>query len=317
MTAGQHEVRAESFRHEALLYEGIEEFVDLTASFIREAVDASEPVYAVVSAEKIERLRSAVGNEPDVRYADMADVGSNPARIIPAWRSFVEECEAERRPFRGIGEPIWAERTPAELVECERHEALLNLALADSRGWLLCPYDAGRLPEPVLEEASRNHPFLWSDLGHASSASVRSAEHIEAPFDEPLPEPPLETQLMSFGADDLHDVRAFVEERAVLAGLGRSRTADLLLAADEVVSNTLRHGGGRGEIRMWREVDTLLCEISDTGRIVDPLAGRRRPNGTEEQGYGLWLVNQVCDLAQIRTFPTGSVIRLHVRFAGD
>jgi hypothetical protein len=29
-----------------------------------------------------------------------------------------------------IGEPIWAECTPDELVECQRHETLLNLAFA-------------------------------------------------------------------------------------------------------------------------------------------------------------------------------------------
>jgi len=313
MDIRQNEVAVDAFRHEALLYDGIDEFVDRTAAFIREGVDASEPIYAVVSSEKIERLRSAVGDSAEVRYADMAEVGSNPARIIPAWRSFVEECETTGRPFRGIGEPIWAERTVAELVECERHEALLNLALAGTRGWLLCPYDTARLSERVLAEAGRNHPFLWLDGAHAGSALARAADAIEAPFDEPLPETPTEAQLISFGRNDLHDVRAFVEERAVLAGLGRSRTADLLLAADEVVSNSLRHGGGHGELRMWSDPDTLLCEISDTGQILDPLAGRRRPDGTEERGYGLWLVNQVCDLVQIRTFPSGSVVRLHIR----
>jgi anti-sigma regulatory factor (Ser/Thr protein kinase) len=313
MDIQRNEVTVDAFRHEALFYEGIDEFVDLTASFIREGVDASEPVYSVVSSEKIVRLRSAVGDSANVRYDDMAEIGSNPARIIPAWRSFVEESEASGRPFRGIGEPIWAERTAAELVECERHEALLNLALVGSRGWLLCPYDTERLPKPVLEEAARNHPFLWSDGGHAESAFARAAERIEAPFDEPLPDAPPEAQLISFGAKDLHEVRAFVEEHAMLAGLSRSRSADLLLAADEIVSNSLRHGGGHGELRMWSDPDALLCEISDTGRILDPLVGRRRPDGTEEQGYGLWLVNQVCDLVQIRTFPTGSVIRLHIR----
>jgi anti-sigma regulatory factor (Ser/Thr protein kinase) len=305
-----------AFRHEALLYEGIDEFVDRTASFVRDAIDASEPVYAVVSSEKIERLRSEVGDHPDVRYADMAEVGSNPARIIPAWNGFVEECEASGRPFRGIGEPIWAERTAAELVESERHEALLNLALANSRGWLLCPYDVSELPDPVLREASRNHPFLWSSLGHEDSDSALDAERIGAPFDRALPEAPLDAQLISFGANDLSDVRAFVEERAVLFGLSRARTADVLLAADEAVSNSLRHGGGRGELRMWNEPGAVICEISDAGRILDPLAGRRRPKATEEQGYGLWLANQVCDLVQIRTFPTGSVVRLHVRFEG-
>ena len=303
-----------SFRHEALLYAGLEEFVERTATFIGDAIEEREPVLAVVSPEKIERLRSAVGDRGDVRYADMAKIGSNPARIIPLWRTFVEECEAAGRSFRGVGEPIWAERTPAELVECERHEALLNLALSGAQGWLLCPYDVDRLPALVLEEAGRNHPLMWAQGSHSSSSSARAIDWIEAPFEHPLPDAPTGAALMSFGAQDLHDVRSFVEDVAVLSGLSRERTADLLLAADEVVSNSLRHGGGWGEVRMWREPGVVLCEISDSGRILDPLAGRRRPQATEEQGYGLWLANQVCDLVQIRTFRTGSVVRLHVRF---
>ena len=53
---------------------------------------------------------------------------------------------ARGRPMRGIGEPIWAERSPAELVECQRHESLLNVAFAGSAGfYLMCPYDTTSL----------------------------------------------------------------------------------------------------------------------------------------------------------------------------
>jgi hypothetical protein len=77
----------------------------------------------VVSAAKIGLLRSALGCDADrVAFADMADVGANPARIIPAWRDFVAGNDLDRRRARGIGEPIWAGRSPAELVECQRHE---------------------------------------------------------------------------------------------------------------------------------------------------------------------------------------------------
>jgi hypothetical protein len=49
--------------------------------------------------------------------------------------------------LRGIGEPIFPERDRQVLIECERHEALLNLAFAGSeRFWLLCPYDVAALP---------------------------------------------------------------------------------------------------------------------------------------------------------------------------
>ena len=94
-------------------------------------------------------------------FADMADVGTNPARIIPAWREFVDAHAGQGRRLRGIGEPIWAERSPDELVECQRHEALLNLAFAGAEDfWLLCPYDVDALGADVIDKAHRSHPAV-------------------------------------------------------------------------------------------------------------------------------------------------------------
>ena len=45
---------------------------------------------------------------------------------------------------------------------------------------------------------------------------------------------------------------------------------------------------------------------------TEPLVGRERPAGPAG-GYGLWLANQLCDLVQVRSFPAGSVVRLHMR----
>ena len=56
----------------------------------------------------------------------------------------------------------------------------------------------------------------------------------------------------------------------------------------------------------------MLCEISDRGRFDEPLAGRVRPAPDQPDGRGLWLVNQLCDLVQIRSSPAGNVVRLHM-----
>ena len=73
------------------------------------------------------------------------------------------------------------------------------------------------------------------------------------------------------------------------------------------------HGGGGGPMRVWEEDATLICEVSDTGRIHQPLAGRERAQDGQIGGLGLWLANHVCDLVQVRSFPGGTTVRLHKR----
>ena len=304
------------FQHDALFYDGAAEFVDRTVAFIDDSLARREPILVVVSAEKIGLLRDRLGGEPDgVRFADMAQIGQNPARIIPAWREFVAEQAPLGRRFRGIGEPIWAERSASELVECERHEALLNLAFAGApTWWLACPYDTGSLAPTVLEEAKRNHPHLVDGDERHESRTYRGLGAVASPFDEPLPEPTTAPVRYTFGgnAAPLSVVREHVGNAASAFGLDRARTADLVLIVNEVATNSIRHGGGSGVLRIWEDGSSLICEVSDAGRIEDPLVGRGRPSTDRGSGFGLWLANQLCELVQIRTFPTGSVVRLHV-----
>src|SRR4051812_42993977 len=78
------------FQHEALMYSGVDEFLAGTAAFLREGAAAGEPMLVVVDAAKIAMLREELGSDAEaVQFADMAGVGANPARIIPAWREVV------------------------------------------------------------------------------------------------------------------------------------------------------------------------------------------------------------------------------------
>lgn len=305
----------DGFRHEALLYAGEADFVARTTSFIQEGVASGEPVFVVVRPEKISTLREELGPQADaVRFADMWEVGRNPARIIPAWKAFVDEHRSVGRPVRGVGEPIWASRDADELVECERHEALLNLAFADAHDlWLLCPYDTRSLPASVIEEASRNHPFVLDDGGHRRTTEFRRLPEIAEPFDAPLSEPPVDAETFPFGTMDLGSIRAAVDRHATRSGLGAARSADLVLAVNEVATNSVRYGGGRGTLRMWVSNGSVVDEIRDHGHIDPPLVGREEPTLEQGSGFGVWIANQVCDLVQVRTFPEGSVVRLHMR----
>ena len=57
----------------------------------------------------------------------------------------------------------------------------------------------------------------------------------------------------------------------------------------------------------------VVCEISDRGRVADPLADRRLPLADGARGRGFWIANNVCDLVQVRSGDDGTVVRLHVR----
>jgi len=312
-----HELDPTAFHHEALLYEGDDGFLGGTLPFVRGAIAAEEPILIAVSARRIALLKEALGADADrVRFANMAELGANPARIIPAWQEFVVEHAARGRRLRGIGEPIWAGRSGAELDECHRHEALLNLAFADAKGFrLMCPYDTSALAPDVVAEAARNHPHVRSAERVEASPAWSGLEEIAAPHRAPLSPPPADAFELSFDLSTMAAARAEVARRASAAGLN-GRTDDLVLAVSELLTNSVRHGGGAGTLTIWRDGGAVICEVYDHGTIRDrPLVGRERPLRGQLGGYGLWLVNQLCDLVQLRTVPTGNVVRAHMRLA--
>jgi anti-sigma regulatory factor (Ser/Thr protein kinase) len=308
--------RQDAFEHAAFLYGDEREYVAGIVPFLREGVAAGEPTLVVVNADRIGQLRASLDGHADgVHFADMAYVGRNPARIIPAWRRFVDEHGKDGRRLRGVGEPIWAGRSPAELTECQRHESLLNLAFAGGQPWgLRGPYDSPALPAAVIDEARRTHPVVVEDGTRRESASYHGLQAVgAATFDGPLPEPPGRPPELIFETGPLDQLRRVVAAKAAAAGFGAAQRADLVLAVNEVAANSLRHGGGKGILRVWQEGGTLICEVRDAGQLDDPLVGREHPGAETDDGRGVWLANHLCDLVQLRSSDAGTVARLHMR----
>ena len=301
-----------SFRHELFFYGGESNFLDGALPYVRTGLAAGENVMVAVDRDQIESLRSELGRDADkVTFTDVTVVGRNPAAIIPLWHDFVEHSSG--RPCRGLCEPAWPSRSAAALVECRNHEALIDVAFGEGPAWnLLCSFDESTLPEHVIADARATHQYLVN----GEESHPNSAYELGAPGwlgrDDPLTAPPASTQQVDFGRRSLGDVRSAVEDHALAVGLSAARTADFVLAMNELVGNSVRHGGGGGELRLWREGDSVVGEVSDQGTITDPLAGRRRPTPEQDGGRGLWIANQVCDLLEIRSEPGATVVRAHV-----
>ena len=313
MTTGR---RPAALRHRALMYRDNREYAAAVSSFLREGLAAGGRAYAVVADERRDQVRAALGPRvARVEFADMTNLGGNPARIIPAIEALVADGS---QPARVVAEPTWPGRNAAELCEVIRHEALLNLALERTPAQVLCPYDAARLPGHVLADVCRTHPQVTRGDGKGAGKGhrYRGPGRLPASCTAPLPPPPVVADVLRFEAD-LRGVRGFVAGHARAAALSEGRCAELVLAVSEVAANTLKHAGGSGTVGCWQARGELICEVRDRGHIDDPLAGRRLPAAAQVGGHGLWLVHRCVDLAEVRSGRDGTVTRLHVRLPGS
>ena len=61
--------------------------------------------------------------------------------------------------------------------------------------------------------------------------------------------------------------------------------------------------------RILDETGPVRVDAHDAGFIGDPLVGRRVPDPMQEDGRGVWMANQLCDLVQIRSSDAGTIVR--------
>ncbi|GAA1153231.1 anti-sigma factor RsbA family regulatory protein [Kribbella jejuensis] len=281
------------FQHEFFVHASDEEFVQRSAAFISEGLAAGETIVAVLPPQRFAGLRDALGAAHDeVRFVDMTVAGGNPARLIPFWRSILEEHPG---PVRGLGEPAYPGRSAAAYDEVLLHEALSALAFADDRSFrLCCAYEATVGIDPTVTH---------SDPGALAEKEFRTA----------LDGVPDRAERWEFGPAELGQVRQWLSGQAASHGVSRDRLEDLSLALHEICTNSIRFGGGRGRLAVWIASGALICDVTDGGRIDNLLVGRVLPPLDGLGGRGVWLANQLCDLVQLRSGDDFTQVRLHTR----
>ncbi|PZG83964.1 anti-sigma regulatory factor, partial [Streptomyces sp. NTH33] len=148
---------------------------------------------------------------------------------------------------------------------------------------------------------------------HSGSAGQRESaayapEHVVARYNEPLPAVP-DALSFPFTRQTLSQARHVATAEGARLGLAGIRLEDLALVTAELTTNSVVHGGGSGELRVWERDGYVLCEVRDRGRLDDPLAGRRPAVRDRRGGRGLLLVNLVADLVRVHSGEDGTTIR--------
>jgi anti-sigma regulatory factor (Ser/Thr protein kinase) len=301
----------EGLSHLALFYGSTREYLAGVLTHLQTSLKRYEPSFVAVPAPKADLLRDQLNGEAaQVLFADMTELGRNPARIIPRVRAFIDDHAGQRVSY--VAEPIWPTRSAEELREATRHEALINLAFSGTAATILCPYDTTALAASVVADARRTHPALLQRGHWRVSPEYSGPASLPPDCERPLPPPPHDAENLIY-TSNLRAARGLVISHAVRAGATQDAVADLVLAVGEIAANTLRHTAGSGTLHIWHTAQEIICQVDDQGLIADPLAGRLRPAPGAPGGHGLWLVNQICDLVELRSGPAGTSIRLHMR----
>ena len=109
--------------------------------------------------------------------------------------------------------------------------------------------------------------------------------------------------------------RRLVKQAADAAGLADDVLSDFVLAVQELMTNTVRHGGGWGRVRLWRDGDLLVCSMTDYGPGFpgEPPGEGQVPPAKAPGGRGLLLARRLTDSLHVRARPVGAVVTVTVR----
>lgn len=295
--------------HVALPYDDQGQCVEATMVFAREAIASQDAIAVAVSEPLAELLKPTdVGQYARTEFYDTASLALNPGRLIPAIWDLAAAHPRQR--VWWIEEPSWPGRDEGADIEVIRHEALTGLAFASEPVSMLCLYDRQHLRGDLLERVPMTHAQVWSGGRAVASPGYLGPGVMPPGCDEPAGPPPPRADALDF-AWDLGPVRRAVSAAAGHGRLDDDRCTDLVLAASEAAANSLRYGGGRGVLTTWVTESEVICQVEDTGTITDPLAGRRRGRH-DADGHGLWVINQLCDLVEVRSRPGRTTVRMRL-----
>lgn len=298
--------------HDAFVYSSREEFLAGTMPFLEEGIERGEPILAAPTHANAGLLKETLGKRSKaVDWAENSESHRTVERLGIFLHYIDRQLDGGATRIRLLGEPCWPSNGGPGVDEWKRYESFLNVALAPHPVWLVCPYDGTRLAPDIVEDCVRTHPIVgYGDDRGPSAEYVEPADFSERLDRLPLPRPPADAVDGYF--DSASAARRFVAEQGKAAGLSVDVLKDAELAASEVASNVFRYAADVARVRAWVSDHTFVCDIDDTGRgIHDPFPGYAVPEPTAQNGRGLMMARRLADVVQVRTTPTGAVVRLH------
>jgi len=301
--------------HQGGVYRSDLEFLAMAMPFIEDGIAAGEAVLAATTAANLELLRDALGERADLMdYAETAYFGRRPPQRVAAFHRYWQSAvtRGSGRHVRILAEPVWGGRSRRDILAWKRMESSLNLVLAGTNIWMICPYDSRTAPADVMRAALRTHPERVDGPRAVPSPDYVDPYYFTAQCDaEPLQPSPADAVRRDIVSDPL-GFRGFFSSQAEATELPESQRTLFLVAAHEAYTYLAQRGDGPATVRVWTHADNLICQIDQPGATIgDPMLGLRPPGGDPFGEQGMWLTQQICDHVDLRDAAGGATIRLH------
>ena len=298
-------------RHSLFVYDDDDRLVEEIAPFLLSGLVGGEPVVVVLDRRKWEQLARALGAHADrVLHVERDAFYTRPEAAVAGYDATLRRfVRAGASAIRVFGELPRCE-TDADRDRWLTYEAILNRAFVHQPVWVVCGYDTREVSGPLLDGALDTHPELLANDWDVSPHYHEPEDVVRSRTPTPASLPDLRTLPVP------RDARAFrraLSAQLEAAGVPRPEAWSMLVAAEEVLANAERHGGGAPKVRVGRVDDRFVCEISDHGPgIGDPLAGFLPPRPGHVSGAGLWVARQLTTQLELVPSQTGATVRLSV-----
>jgi anti-sigma regulatory factor (Ser/Thr protein kinase) len=312
--------RGRQFTHTAVIVESDFTLREELAREIRRSVSGGTPVLMAVSDHTADVVRNTLSDVADgLHWAERGRYDQRMGFAYEWFRRYLADQHSAGHQVHVIAEPeISAYPGPDPPVDrvaaylC--YESICNTAFAAYGAQVTCLWDSRWYPTIVLEDARSVHPHELTGAGRVRNpAYIGPTDYLAARNDVPGPAPPtpvdLDVPVEHSGVLPL--LRRALKPWAEQRGFGPRAIADILLAATEVATNGLIHGGDPVRIRAWDHEQTLVVQVDDGGRaLLPPAAGYVFPDpGTGKRG--MWLARQLADVVTVDTTAGHNAVRLH------
>lgn len=300
-------------RHGVAFYNSETVLMAQLTAVVTAALQNGQPLALALRPTTDRELRTALGGLPDAVQLARPDGLDGPSgqTLATRWARELRELTMSGQRSVSVVAEHWGAYDGADGSFWTELDAAANVALSDLPVEMTCFYPTYPLHSSVLSGARRNHRVLRKGGRMVANADYRPPHEVlrATPAPAPLLLGPPDLR-RSFRAWGLNEVRASVEETMRGAGFGPSRAEDVVLAVNEIATNSVEYGPGYAEICQWIDADGLVVEVHDRGVLDNPLPGLVAPHPGERRGRGVWIARQLCDLLHVWADAEGTHVRL-------